>query len=564
MTDNHSTRKATAVIYIMVLLSVAFSAFKMLAPVDRGPALVLHNVKLVTPDGTLPQTGLVVHGDTITRLISEDQVEAYRQDPKNDIRDLEGCTIIPGLRDAHGHLGSLGKTMEILQLGDAEDLYDLLNRVESHLVTFKGSWLEGRGWDQSSWQGDSSLPSNIRLLDQYTGDTPVFLTRVDGHAAWCNSKALAIAGITEDTPDPEGGRIMRDDNGGLSGLLLDNAMDLVRRHIPKSDDKDVERRLRRGLNRAAQYGLVQVHDAGMSRAQLRALERIAKKHSLPVRVYAMVATDDEAFLKEQLKEGPRVGLYDDRLTVRAIKIVYDGALGSRGAALFEDYSDKPGSRGLLLRSERTFERHVKMASEAGFQVCTHAIGDRANHLTLNAYAKVPSARHRLEHAQVLKLSDIPRLAELGVLASMQPKHATTDMRWAEKRLGAKRLKGAYAWKSVLKSGARLVFGSDFPVEPVSPLRGLYAAMTRQDEDGEPFFGWRPEERLTLSEALRAFTEGGAYASFEERRRGRLAVGQKADLTVLSSQPGEKPREWLESAVAMTFVNGKQIELLPLD
>ncbi|MDF1664443.1 MAG: amidohydrolase family protein [Planctomycetota bacterium] len=539
------------------------------------PKVILHNAKLVTSKKTLEETALVIGVDgRILALTDEKGLKPWKK-PGVEVVDLQGQVVIPGLRDAHGHIVGLAKHKVGLDLSEADDRYDLCSRVESHLVTYKGKWLVARGWDRSKWT-DKSGDISLSFLDTYTGDTPTVLKRVDGHAAWVNSAAMKIAGITNLTPDPEGGKIVKDSYNQATGMLIDSAMDLVTKHIPKITDEELEEHWRRGLNAAAKVGLVAVHDAGMGAQSLRVLEALAKKETLPVRVYVMLSPGNKDFYLKQLKKGPRVGLYNDQVTIRAVKIFQDGALGSHGAALFEDYKDKPGFKGILSQSPYESFKISKLAIDAGFQVCTHAIGDRAIRLVLDNYgelfrqpdyAGVKAARMRLEHAQVISPKDLPRFAEMGVIASMQPTHATSDQSFAEDRVGATRLKGAYAWKTLLKSGAPLAFGSDFPVEEESPLRGIYAAVSRQNSKGHPKGGWRMSEALTPGQALEAFTSGPAFAAFEEQERGELKVGHKADLTILAENPMTVARKQAskltEIKIIGTYVNGKKVTLLKM-
>lgn len=568
-----------------MLLSITCANLLSPDPLPRGkktqkkkaalPKVILHNATLVTSKKTLKETALVIGVDgRILAITDEKGLKAWK---KKDVEivDLQGKVVIPGLRDAHGHIVGLAKHKVSLDLSEAYGRHDMCNRVESHLVTFKGKWLVARGWDQSKWI-DKSGEMSLSFLDTYTGDVPTVLKRVGGHAAWVNSAAMKIAGITNVTPDPEGGKIVRDSYNQPTGYLIDNAMSLVTKHIPKVSDEEVEEQWRRGLNAAAKVGLVAVHDAGIGAQSLRVLEALAKKERLPVRVYVMLSPGNSKFYKEQLKKGPRIGLYNDQVTIRSVKIFQDGALGSHGAALLDDYSDKPGNKGILSQSADESLRISKLAVDAGFQVCTHAIGDRAIRLVLDNYGELffdanytglKAARLRVEHAQVISLKDLPRFAEMGVIASMQPTHATSDKSFAKDHVGAKRLKGAYAWKTLLKSGAALAFGSDFPVEEESPLRGIYAAVSRQDSKGEPKGGWRKSEALSPGQALEAFTSGAAFAAFEEKDRGELKVGHKADLTILAENPMEVARKDASKLTSIkiigTYVNGQKVTLLKL-
>jgi hypothetical protein len=458
--------------------------------------------------------------------------------------DLSGRFVFAGWADAHGHLEGLGEALEIADLRGAASAAEAAARMSAAAASLPpGAWAAGRAWDQNLWPGQK-FP-DARDLDAAISDRPAWAERVDGHAVWINSKALAAAGLVRETPDPPGGRIMRRADGTPSGVLVDGAVDLLRRAVPAASSADHERRLLAAARACALAGLTEVQDASRyGPDSLAALERLAGRGALPIRVYATVSADED-LLPASFRRGVRIGRGSDFLTERAIKVIADGALGSRGAALEADYSDEPGQRGLLVTPPERLEVLAREARRNGWQLWVHAIGDRANRLTLDAFEKAAAAvpraapggdRPRIEHAQVVALSDIPRFAKDGVIASIQPTHATSDMPWAEKRVGPKRIEGAYAWRRLKAAGARLAGGSDFPVESENPLLGFYAAVTRQDASGNPRGGWRPEERLTRPEALALFTTDAAYAAFEEERRGRIAPGYDADLTVLASDP----------------------------
>jgi hypothetical protein len=474
--------------------------------------------------------------------------------------DLGAATVVPGLADAHAHLLGLGNKLLMLNLdtaGNEEAAVSLV--VGAAASSRRGDWIVGRGWDQTGWEA-GAFPTRA-MLDRAFPDTPVFLTRVDGHAAWVNGEALRRAGITRQTPDPAGGRILRDASGEPTGILVDNAMDAVEAKLPPLTDEQIQARLQAALRRCAQVGLTQVHDAGMDLRTFTLLQQWDLAGVLPLRIYAMAdgrGPDGDAFLERGTFKGRM-------LEMKGVKFWMDGALGSRGAALHRPYSDEPSQSGLVLWEPEALEARVRAFMERGFQVNVHAIGDRANTLTIDLLVRLAGevaedpGRHRVEHAQVLRLEDIPRLAKGGLIASMQPTHATSDMAWAEARLGPDRVKGAYAWRSLLAAGARLAFGSDFPVEEPDPLHGLYAARTRQDDLGKPEGGWLPEQRLGGEEALAGFTVGAAYASFAEEQRGMLKVGMDADLTALSEDPvtGE-PAAVRGAKVLMTVVGGREV------
>ncbi|WP_342378421.1 amidohydrolase [Myxococcus stipitatus] len=480
--------------------------------------------------------------------------------PDARVVDLGGVTVVPGLTDAHGHLAGLGQAEAQVSLVGATSKQEALSRIASAPGTsYQGAWLIGQGWDQNDWP-EKAFPTR-QDLDAIHPGVPVMLSRIDGHAAWVNSEALRRAGITRDTKDPTGGRILRDASGEATGILLDNAMDLVGVVVPALSDAEHATHLSAALARVARVGLTGVHDAGMDLRTFRLLQKWDKEGKLPLRVYAMAA-GQSAERDTFLREGPYQG---NRLTLRAVKLVLDGALGSRGAALHQDYTDEHGHRGLLMMPPDEYERRVTAFMAAGFQVCTHAIGDRANTLVLDTLLRAAEVtgskdgRHRVEHAQVMRLEDIDRLGRSGIVASVQPMHATSDMPWAEARVGPERIRGAYAWQRLKSSGAVLALGSDFPVERPDVLAGLYAARTRQDASGAPANGWYADQRLSAQEALEGFTVGAAYASFAESRRGRLQPGMDADFVVLSVDPVDAPASELPGAqVRLTVVGGDEV------
>lgn len=479
--------------------------------------------------------------------------------PDAIVERFPDSVIVPGLVDAHAHVESLGRSLSVVSLWGARSEEDALSRVKAAPKSaYQGDWLVGRGWDQNDWPGQR-FPTRA-ALDALHPDTPVFLTRVDGHAAWVNGAALRRAGITAATKDPAGGRILRDERGEPTGVLVDNAIDLVSAKLPAPTDEELQQRLKVALETCARLGLTQVHDAGMDLRTLRQLQTWDLLGVLPVRLYVMADGQGEQ-AEEYLDRGPFRGRH---LEVRAVKLLLDGALGSRGAALHAPYSDEPSQQGLLLLGPDEFAARARRFSERGFQVAVHAIGDRANTLVLDTLATLdPALRHRVEHAQVLTAADVEKFAKHGLIASFQPTHATSDMPWAEARLGAERTRFAYAWRSVLKTGARVAFGSDFPVEDPNPLLGLYAARTRQDAAGQPPGGWMPEQVLTGEEALAGFTTGAAYAAFAEDRRGVLKEGFDADFVVLPVDPvSDAPRSLLEAKVQVTVVDGVDVYRAP--
>ncbi|MFN2386341.1 MAG: amidohydrolase, partial [Thermoanaerobaculia bacterium] len=479
--------------------------------------------------------------------------------------DLSGAFVFPGWADAHGHLAGLGKALEIADLKGAASAEEAARRLSAMASSLPaGAWVEGRGWDQNLWPG-KAFP-DARVLDDALPGRAVVARRVDGHAMWVSSAALKAAGITASTPDPSGGRILRRPDGSPAGVLVDNAMDVFDRVMPQATAADLERRFLAATRACAAAGLTQVQDAsGHAVEEIAVLEKLAAARRLPVRVYATISPE-EPVVASFFSRGARVGRGSDLLSVRAIKAVSDGALGSRGAALLADYSDEAGRKGLLVTPAERLAELATQARGRGWQLWIHAIGDRGNRISLDAFESaarsVPKPasggdRPRIEHAQVLALEEIPRFARGGVIASIQPTHATSDMPWAKARLGAERVEGAYAWRRLLRAGARLAGGSDFPVESEKPLLGFYAAITRQDLAGQPPGGWRPEEKLTRREALALFTSDAAFAAFEEDRRGKIAPGFQADLTVFAEDPMRAAERRIpDIPVVLTVVDGR--------
>lgn len=480
---------------------------------------------------------------------------------------LDGGVVLPGLIDAHMHVEKLGRSLEQLDLLGTASLDEALERVSRASASLpQGAWLEGRGWDQNDWP-DKRFPEAADL-DKAAGGRPVFLERVDGHAAWVSSAALKLAGLERQSPDPAGGRLLRDAEGRPTGVLVDSATLLVSSKIPPPDDETRKRRLKRGLKACAEVGLTAVHDAGVDLRTIALYKQLLAANELDLRVYAMIYGPQE-FLAGGAQLKPEIGLGGGRLTVRAVKLLLDGALGSRGALLLEPYADEPAARGLATLAAADFEQVLSQALQRGFQVNTHAIGDAANRLALDAYAAAfgpqggADRRFRIEHAQVLSPQDVPRFKALGVIASMQPTHCTSDMPWAPVRLGPERIKGAYLWRTLLAQGVPVAGGSDAPVESIDPRLGLYAALTRQDRFGQPPGAWQPQERLSWDEALALFTTGAAYAAFEEGEAGQLTVGRRADLTVLAHDPRmARPLALLGNTVVLTVVGGQTVFAQP--
>jgi predicted amidohydrolase YtcJ len=516
-----------------------------------------------TQDPACPRAGAVLIREGVVACVGTPAECAAAARAPLERLALGAGSAVPGLADAHGHVLWYARAREEVACGGLPDAAACAARVaERARATSPGAWIRGRGWAESGWPG-ARLPDAAQL-DRAAPRNPVLLVRVDGHAAWVNGLALAAAGIGPETADPPGGRIVRDDRGHPTGVLVDGAMELVARLLPRPGAEELERLLCAGLEALARLGLSAVHDAGVEPDALQAYRRLAEAGRLPIRVHAML--DGQAplpQLEEELRRWARwVPAPAGNLTVRTVKVFADGALGSRGAALLEDYADEPGNRGLLLLAPEALRARISAAAAAGFQPAVHAIGDRACREVLDAFAEggpaLRALRPRLEHAQILQPEDLARLGELGVVASMQPTHATADGGWARRRLGegTARLAGAYACRSVARAGAALAFGSDFPVEDPDPRRGLHAAEVRRCADGT-IFG--DGERLTRAEALRAFTLGVAFAERSEGRRGAVVPGADADLTCFAEDVLAVPAESLPALpVTHTIVAGRVV------
>lgn len=509
---------------------------------ERG---VLHNGAVLVQDGRIAWVGLAA--------------DAHHVAGKAHSVDITGMTLLPGLIDAHAHVLGLGESLETVDLTGTNSYAEVIARVEERArQTPKGEWISGRGWDQNDWLV-KEFPT-ARELDRAVPDHPVVLSRVDGHAIVANSRAMQLAGVNAATPDPSGGKIIRDAAGRPTGVFIDTAENLINRVVPPPGRETVKRRILRAAEVIASTGLTEVHDAGVNQKTIDVMRELADEKRLPIRVYAMLS-HDEQLLRDWFARPPLID-YGDRLTVRSVKMYADGALGSRGAALLERYSDDPANSGLLITSSDAIRDVASRARAAGYQVNTHAIGDRGVGEALDAYEAAGVTRgdrFRIEHLQVIAPSDVPRLSRSGIIASMQPTHATSDMPWAEARLGAERVRGAYAWRTVLESGARLAFGSDFPVEAVNPFLGIYAAVTRQDATGNPAGGWYPQQRLSVIEAIEAFTRDAAYAAFEEDSRGTIEPGKLADLTLVDGNlTATSPANLLRTKVRMTMVGGQVV------
>lgn len=475
--------------------------------------------------------------------------------------NLDGSTVVPGFIDAHGHLLGLGQSLMQVDLMGTTDKKEIIQRLKDFAAELPSTqWLLGRGWDQNDWPV-KSLPSAADLDDAFP-TRPVWIERIDGHASWGNSAAMAFSSKDlSGSWQPDGGEIIRTKDGKPSGVFIDKASQLIESAVPPASDEQVSEALARAMNKTASVGLTSMHDAGTSKRTWDLLRAAKSSNDLKIRVYAM-ADGDSDMLAYLCKGGAIIDPYA-LLTARSVKLYSDGALGSRGAALLAPYSDSPDQLGLLLETPETLAAQAGKAAECGLQVNIHAIGDRGNRISLDALEAASQiknqGRHRIEHAQIIEASDFARFKQLGIIASVQPTHATSDMYWAEDRVGSERIKGAYAWQKLNRLGIPLALGSDFPVEKADPLSGFYAAISRQDSEGWPENGWYPEENLSREEALYGFTLGAAYAAFQEEMLGSLEVGKYADFVVLSKDIMTIPKQQiLQTEVVATYLNGKAI------
>jgi predicted amidohydrolase YtcJ len=549
-------------ILALLLVSLAPTPFKV-EPAD----LVFINANVYTVNDKQPHAEAVaVKGDRILFVGSNAETKKY-QGTKTRVVDLHGATVVPGMTDAHYHLIGVGQREMTLNLEGITNLQDFLTKVKARVDQAKpGEWVTGRGWIETFWQ-PPVFPTRWDL-DKIAPNNPVFLTRADGHGAVANSAALKLGGVTKETKDPFGGQILRDKQSGeATGMLLDNATSFVSRHIPTRVEDNTEQAVILGVNRSIMLGWTQIQDPGGSYAEYDLYRKLYSEGKIKLRIYkAVYGPGPEA--DRLLREGPIIEAAGNRLNLRAIKVVSDGALGSRGAALLAPYSDAPDSSGFLRVKEAELLPMLEAALRKGIQVETHAIGDYANRFILDEYEKalkaVPSAqrklndpRWRIEHAQIVNPADIPRFAKLGIIPSMQPSHAIGDLHFAPSRLGIKRLEGAYAWNSFLKSGVIVPGGSDAPVERGEPMIEFYAAVARKDMKGFSGDGWHPEEAVTRAQALKMFTIWPAYVAFEEDLRGTIEVGKLADLTVLSADIMKIPEmDILKTHCMMTVIGGE--------
>jgi predicted amidohydrolase YtcJ len=530
--------------------------------------LIVTNARIYTVDENRPMVDAMAIRDGRVVATGPARGVMTMRGPNTRVLDLNGRTVIPGMIDAHVHLLNLGNSLRNVDLVGTTSYDEVIARVVSRArETPPGTWIQGRGWDQNDW-GVTQFPTH-EALSRAVPNHPVVLTRIDGHATLVNAAAMRAANVTGQTQDPAGGRIEKNADGSPTGVLVDAAMGIVNRQVPPATKEQMKTAVQAAIAEMNRWGLTSVHDAGVPRAVIDVYEEVAREGRFNIRDYVMVANNDSS-INHYLQRGPQLGLYDGRLWIKSIKISADGALGSRGAALIEPYTDDPRNSGLaLVPAGRVRDIGVK-ALRAGFQLNVHAIGDRANRTVLDefqaAFDSVPLADHRfrIEHAQIIHPDDVPRFAQLGVIPSMQASHQTSDMYWAVNRIGPTRVLGSYAWRSLLNSGVIIANGSDLPVERTNPLISFMASVSRQDARGWPAGGWYPEQRMTREEALKSMTIWAAYSGFMEKDVGSLAPGKLADFVVLDQDIMRVPPELiLNTNVIATYLGGRAVFQKPV-
>lgn len=517
----------------------------------------------IESDSLLSFSTLVVDGQKVFAVGGDDLASKYLDMPSVTFFDLEGKTLLPGIIDAHGHVMGLGFQELQINLAGITSLQGTLQELKEYAeANPELEWIIGRGWNQTLWE-ENRFPTAADL-DQVIPDRPVWLSRVDGHAGWANTKAIQLAQVSTDTPDPVGGKIIRDNRGRPTGVFIDAAEGYVQTVVPESNREEQTLALNAALSLLSSFGVTSVHDAGVGVETWELYKDFAVQRKLRTRIYGMISGAGRVF--DQLSsEGPIQSLYDDRLALRSVKLYSDGALGSRGAALIEDYHDDPGNKGLLFIDQEEMNLMVEKVVSKGYQASIHAIGDAANRQVLDAlgYAQQlyprEDQRNRIEHAQIVALEDIVRFKDLDIIASMQPTHATSDKNMAEDRVGPQRIKGAYAWQSFLRQGTVVASGSDFPVESANPFLGFYASITRKDIQGNPLSGWYSNEAMDRVQTLKSFTIDAAFAGFQEDVLGSLEPGKWADFIIIDQDIMMVPDSMLwQTKVLETWVAGEKV------
>ena len=550
-----------------------YFAIAALAPLvlsaQASPDLILTGGQIYTVDNVRPVVQALAARRGRVVFVGSDAEAKALAGPSAQVIDLHGATVLPGLIDAHAHLLGLGDMLRRVNVAGTSSYQEVVDRTKAWAKNIPpGEWILGRGWDQNRWL-TKEFPTHD-LLSRAFPNNPVVLERIDGHALLANAKAMELARITATSAEPSGGRIVRRADGTPTGVFVDNARELIERSIPVSTHADTRKAILAAIAECNRWGLTGVHDPGESAETIAIYEELARAGNYNLRNYVMLSDPGDpgssvSMRNPYIRRGPQSALYDGHIWVRAIKLYADGALGSRGAALLAPYSDDPANSGLLRSQPAHIRAWAETGLHLGFQVNVHAIGDRGNRIVLDAFEAalkaVPKADHRfrIEHAQVLSPADIPRFARLGVIPSMQATHQTSDMRWAESRLGPQRIRGAYAWRSLINTGVVIPNGTDFPVEEVNPLLTFHAAVTRQDPSNWPAGGWYPEQKMTRQEALESITIWAAYAGFQESMLGSLSPGKYADFVILDRDIMRVPdNEILATRVVSTWIGGKRV------
>lgn len=545
------------------ILSLAASSAPAQRATPPSADLIVTNARIYTVDDSHPFVNALAVRDGRVAFVGSVREALLLRGPQTRVIDAAGKTIIPGMTDAHAHLFGLGEFLRNIDLRDTRSYDEIVNIIAARAKdTPSGRWILGRAWDQNKW-GDTRFPTHD-ALSRVTPNNPVVLERVDGHAVLANAAAMRAAGVTAATKDPAGGRIERDAGGNPTGVFVDNAQGLIDRVIPPMSHDEMKSAALAAIAESNKFGITGLHDPGEPQRVLDLFEELAKANTFSLRVYAMIS-DDSAAIEHYFQLGPRSALYDSHLWIRSIKLYADGALGSRGAALLDPYADDSKNVGLLRTTPAHLQDVSTRALRNGFQVATHAIGDRGNRVALDAYEAalkaVPTIDHRfrIEHVQVLDHADVPRFAQLGVIPSMQAVHQTSDMYWAPTRLGYAHTLGAYAWRSLLETGVIIPNGSDFPVERVNPLYSFHAAVSRQDDNNWPPGGWFPEQKMTREEALKSMTIWPAFAGFQEKDLGSLTPGKFADFVILDRDIMTIPdADILGTSVLATYIGGRAV------
>lgn len=576
-------------IILVLAISVFCAVFLHIISQKRSADLIIINAHIYTVDAHDSKAEAVaIRGSRFIAVGSTQDIQ--KQYTSQNVIDAEGRTIIPGMIDAHAHVMGLGQSLSELNLYGTTSPQQIAGMIAERVKNAQpGEWIRGRGWDQNDWgSGTGTKPfPTAAMIDKVSPNNPVILSRIDGHAIWVNSKALEIARKRSDLSiEVDGGIVLKDRSGNPTGVFVDNAESLIRNIVPDYTVEEKTTLYHNAFRECLRYGITGVHDMGIDRTDFEIYRTMAAQKMMPVRIYALIGGNGP-FLNEMLSSGPFIDRTSYMFSLRSIKLYLDGALGSRGAALIEPYNDEPESRGVITFSPDSIRVITELALQKGFQVCVHAIGDRANKTALDEFERAMkqypnqarNARLRIEHAQIIAQDDLRRFKELNVIPSMQPTHATSDMYWAQARLGPERILGAYAWRTLIDDGNIIPAGSDFPVELPNPLHGFYAAVTRQDKEGFPRTaedversfqlsaegikdpsvfdgGWYAAQRMSRAEALRSFTQWGAYAEFMEHEKGSIEPGKLADAVILSKDiMTVEPKEILSTEVEVTIVGG---------